>query len=329
MTDQLPAADTPPWTGRDIAFALFFIYGFWGALSFQVLQSTGLAERLYGPEVTALTHPRDTQADPAKNDDQALRLLKIRLSLWSTALAFPFQVMTIPVVFYALSGVRPGRIGLTRRRFGRNVLVGVGGWILITPLVFVVHWLALILTNQFGTNAVREHPLTLLARGHPTTVEWILLVTSASIAAPILEEIIFRGALQPWFAGIPNGGAFAMSAAFLVTVWMQATPLSTALHAGGSELLIAALPVIFVVAMMPFYILVARHPPRPESPALFATAVLFAAVHSNVWPSPVPLFVLGLALGTLAARTGSLVGPIVLHGLFNSVTCVMLLKGWG
>jgi membrane protease YdiL (CAAX protease family) len=39
----------------------------------------------------------------------------------------------------------------------------------------------------------------------------------------------------------------------------------------------------------------------------------------------VPLFVLGLALGTLAARTGSLVGPMVLHGLFNGVTCVVLL----
>ena len=45
----------------------------------------------------------------------------------------------MPVVFYALSGVRPGRIGLTGRRFGRNVLAGVGGWILITPLVFAVH----------------------------------------------------------------------------------------------------------------------------------------------------------------------------------------------
>jgi membrane protease YdiL (CAAX protease family) len=53
--------------------------------------------------------------------------------------------------------------------------------------------------------------------------------------------------------------------------------------------------------------------------------VLFAAMHSSVWPTPVALLVLGLALGTLAARTKSLVGPIVVHALFNAVTCVGLL----
>jgi len=73
---------------------------------------------------------------------------------------------------------------------------------------------------------------------------------------------------------------------------------------------------------------VARNPLRPDSPAIFGTALLFGSVHAGVWPTPVPLFVLGLALGVLAARTGSLVGSMVLHGLFNSVTCVLLLSGW-
>jgi membrane protease YdiL (CAAX protease family) len=78
---------------------------------------------------------------------------------------------------------------------------------------------------------------------------------------------------------------------------------------------------------VPFYGVIARRPPRPDSPAVFGTALLFASIHSAVWPTPVPLFVLGLALGVLASRTGSLVGPIVLHALFNAVTCVTLLVG--
>jgi membrane protease YdiL (CAAX protease family) len=53
--------------------------------------------------------------------------------------------------------------------------------------------------------------------------------------------------------------------------------------------------------------------------------VLFAAVHSRVWPTPIALFVLGLALGWLAYRTQSLISSIVLHSLFNSVTCVLLI----
>ena len=87
------------------------------------------------------------------------------------------------------------------------------------------------------------------------------------------------------------------------------------------------MPALFVLAMVPFYWSVARRPPRPDSAAVFGTALLFASIHAAVWPTPVPLFVLGLALGTLASRTGSLVGPMVLHGLFNAVTCVMLLVG--
>ena len=57
---------------------------------------------------------------------------------------------------------------------------------------------------------------------------------------------------------------------------------------------------------------------------MFASSALFAAVHSFAWPSPVALFVLALGLGWLAHRTRSLVGPIVLHGLFNAVSCVLL-----
>jgi membrane protease YdiL (CAAX protease family) len=51
--------------------------------------------------------------------------------------------------------------------------------------------------------------------------------------------------------------------------------------------------------------------------------MLFAASH-NVWPTPVPLLLLGLGLGWLASRTQSLVGPIVCHALFNGVACLVL-----
>jgi membrane protease YdiL (CAAX protease family) len=43
--------------------------------------------------------------------------------------------------------------------------------------------------------------------------------------------------------------------------------------------------------------------------------------HVAVWPSPIPLFVLGLGLGVLAEGTRSLVGPIVVHSAFNAVSC--------
>ncbi len=59
--------------------------------------------------------------------------------------------------------------------------------------------------------------------------------------------------------------------------------------------------------------------------AIFGSAIVFAAAHSWVWPSPIPLLLLGICLGALAYRTQSLLPSMVLHGLFNMVACVELL----
>ncbi len=348
--DPPPRNEPAPWTGRDLAVALFLVYIFWPALSFQLLQSSGFFDRLYGADVVALRVPKDRGAEPPGEREavrtrlaflagpgaarldaveaEARRMAIIRLNAWAQAVAFPLQALTVPVVFFALSGVSPGRIGLTRRRLGRNLLAGVGAWILITPLVFGVHWAVLDLFHRADPEAVQEHALTRLALQGPTRTEWALLAFSAVVAAPVLEEIIFRGALQPWFAGLPNGGHAAMAAALAAALVMRQSQLAEAWRHGGEGLLTAALPALFVLALAPFYLAVARRPPRPDSPAVFGTALLFASMHATVWPTPVPLFVLGLGLGALASRTGSLVGPMVLHGLFNAVSVAALALGW-
>lgn len=58
--------------------------------------------------------------------------------------------------------------------------------------------------------------------------------------------------------------------------------------------------------------------------AILGSAMLFASMH-GAWPSPIPLFLLGLVLGWLTHRTQSLVGPILLHACFNAVAFGSLL----
>jgi uncharacterized protein len=60
--------------------------------------------------------------------------------------------------------------------------------------------------------------------------------------------------------------------------------------------------------------------------ALVATALLFA-VFSLDWRSMPSALVLGLALGWLRARTGSLVAPVVAHLAFWSVEGIPILRG--
>jgi len=58
--------------------------------------------------------------------------------------------------------------------------------------------------------------------------------------------------------------------------------------------------------------------------AIVTNALFFASMHGQVWPSPIPLFVLAVGLAWLRYRTNSLVGPVVVHGLFNALTVVTL-----
>lgn len=54
------------------------------------------------------------------------------------------------------------------------------------------------------------------------------------------------------------------------------------------------------------------------------SALLWAMFHVSVWPTPIPLFVMGLGLGWLAWRTQSVIGPIVWHSLFNTLAFLVL-----
>lgn len=54
-----------------------------------------------------------------------------------------------------------------------------------------------------------------------------------------------------------------------------------------------------------------------------AAALVWAAIHN--WPTPIPLLVLGLALGWVYQRTGSLLAPIGLHMTFNGLSALYLL----
>ena len=64
----------------------------------------------------------------------------------------------------------------------------------------------------------------------------------------------------------------------------------------------------------------------PRWVALLVPALLFGALHANL-ASFVPLVALGIILSLAYERTGSIVVPIVAHGLFNLHTIALILSG--
>jgi membrane protease YdiL (CAAX protease family) len=254
--------------------------------------------------------------------------------LWVSVFACPFQFIGTLLILRLLSGTRLYQLGLTTQRAIGHTMVGWLAWLLITPPVLVLH--VLVVRGFWIWEGVppEEHSLARLARGQPSPLEWILIVVSGVVIAPILEELLFRRALQGWAAGRPWGGPIILATALALmfgtwlekirSTWEKVT-LGVALH--DLE------PVLFVLMLIPGCFLAERLfrrlLPQPYAVrAIYSTALLFAVSHVNVWPTPVPLFVLGLGLGYVAHRTQSLVGPIVMHALFNGVACVVMLLSY-
>jgi membrane protease YdiL (CAAX protease family) len=306
-----------PWSGSELLLGLLLAWWFWPAMVEATLQSLDFYRWFYGPELVAA-------AESKTIDPEERRQAASRLGLWPSALAAPFQVLTFPLLFSALSGTRPEQLGLTRRRLGRNALAGVVGVLVLSPIVFAAFWL---LQRLYGQGGVERHALETIAQQPLFPSEWLLLLITAMIAAPVREELTFRGVLQPWLAARPWGGLVAMLGALALAVLYRWDRMLAAWPQGVGALAEAATPALVVLALLAVHGLVWRCSRTPEAPAIFGTAVLFSFIHTGVWPTPIPLLVLALGLGLLAQRTRSLVGPIVLHSLFNGISCVQLLLG--
>jgi membrane protease YdiL (CAAX protease family) len=58
-------------------------------------------------------------------------------------------------------------------------------------------------------------------------------------------------------------------------------------------------------------------------PAIVVVSLLFALVHGHL-PSLIPLFMLSVILSLLYLHRGTLVAPVAMHSLFNSLTVAVL-----
>lgn len=290
------------WTGAEVFLSILLAWLFWPVAVFAVIKGIGVEHWYYG----------DDAAEMAK-----------RISLWVGTLATPFQVLTYPLLFSAFHRTTLDQLGLTTRRFGRNLLAGIVVLLLLAPLVFGVWQLIRWLYGGPGEGTIEQHNLEIIAPYlYPS--EWVMLVFTATIGAPVHEELTFRGVLQPWLASRRWGGHVAMLGAFVLAVAFRYERLLAAWPEDIFAFIEAATPALFVLALLPVYLAVWATRRAPEDPAIFGTSLLFGYIHS-AWPTPIPLFVLALGLGVLAQRTRSLVGPIVIHSLFNGFSCVLLL----
>jgi len=241
----------------------------------------------------------------------------IRLAI--SFLSLPVQIATILVILRKASHARPYQLGITTARWTGNLLLGFLLWLLTTPVIYLIE--QYVEYQIFRGMPPPQHPLTTLLQSHPTGLQALEVICQAILLGPVLEELLFRGIIQPWCMKKPRNGQLILIAALLFALFVYSS--------SSKESNTSLAPAAFVLFMAPAYYvfgLIWRNAPKRARvvQAIYSTSLLFAVGHSSVWPTPIPLFFLGMALGWLAYRTQSLIGPIFLHGLFNSVACLAL-----
>jgi membrane protease YdiL (CAAX protease family) len=302
-----------PWDGFAVALAFLAMMAAPPAAGL-VLSKAGFYRAVYGPNFPA----PGAEVVPSEQLQEA----STRRILWTGLVSLPPLVALLWLAARVLYPKwNPSLTG--RGSVAGLVWLAVLAWVAVTPPVLVFNAGVNEVLKQLG-GVPEEHALAKTA-GRPL-VDQVLLLLGTSVAAPLVEELFFRGILLPWCVGrmkVPGAGVGPATAArpwFLILA--AAVLASTPILGGKSPAPLAFAGVLAVgLAVVPRVVRTGGRRAR----AVYATAAMFALNHS-AWPTPIPLFALGLALGWLAVRTNGILVPVIVHGLFNAVSAVYILR---
>jgi membrane protease YdiL (CAAX protease family) len=195
----LPRLRPGSWSGYDV-FLVFCIYrGFPLLIVYSLLQLRVFAA-MFGPEPDLERPSRD------------LPTYLSRCFNVSWPLILTVSLGMIVLVIFARSGSRPHHYGITWARWPANLTLGLVAFIVITPVVLGVYApVALIFPET-------PHPMVTTGRADLHEWEWAFLAFQAIVAAPILEEIVFRGILQGWLRRATLRGHLAIGLVTMASV---------------------------------------------------------------------------------------------------------------
>jgi membrane protease YdiL (CAAX protease family) len=215
-------------------------------------------------------------------------------------------LLFLPAIAFSFEGGLDG-FGLSLRKLPKGIGLGVLAALIILPWIFLVEEGAGGLSEWIRHAEPPVHPLLKeLAKKPEPLAQWILVCT-ACVFAPILEELYFRGLLQTMVVGRRPQRVAA-----------EEPVVEGAVDAGAE-----AVPAIYIEP--PAVLLNSR-----RWTAIFLVSFLFVLVHFDTatlnFEVIPPLALLAITLGFLYERTGNLWACITLHSIFNTVSTIAFLK---
>ncbi|TVQ59498.1 MAG: CPBP family intramembrane metalloprotease [Spirulina sp. DLM2.Bin59] len=147
---------------------------------------------------------------------------------------FSYGVMTfggLAILYYTLRPYFPLPEGWFQvKLWGRWPLWGLGGYAVAIPLVF----LASLINQQFWSGQGGGNPIILLALQSQDLLALVIFFITASLAAPIFEEIMFRGFLLPSLTRyLPSWGAIALTSVLFAAAHLSLAEMLPLTVLGG------------------------------------------------------------------------------------------------
>ncbi len=232
--------------------------------------------------------------------------IPLRDTLLLVSVSNVVMVILAPLLLRLTSGARLADLGLIKRDFALNLARGAGTCFLLLPIVYA---LMLVAVHYWPA---QKHPIEIAIRSDRSLATVILTGFAAVIAAPLAEEMLFRGILLGWLWKLGLKRRDPVDVAFL-DVEPDVDPFASAIVANPEAPVVEYLGNPFADNWQMDWL------------ANVTASLIFAGLHYGQWPAPVPLFILSLGLGELYRRTGSLVAPIAMHATFNGLSTVVMI----
>jgi membrane protease YdiL (CAAX protease family) len=283
-----------------------------------VIQKSNLLENQYGLEMVAKSKDY--------TNPEEFKLLRTRMGLWTSGLTLPLLALLFPFLIINYTGLNKNQLGWNNSNLLFSIRQAILGVITLIPAVYLLQLIMIKIQLFLPGQHVADHPLAQLG---------VMIFCSAVIGAPLLEEQIFRGVIQPWIFAKKNGVLITISCAIFLGViqfsddWLKAFSLAWGDRSleNDSQLQIhitkALAPLLFSLLVSIVIIIINKK--NRLNAAIGATALLFGMIHAFAWPSPVGLTLLGIGMGIAYAKTGNIVTPIFIHMSFNCLAFGMLL----
>ena len=239
------------------------------------------------PMVAVLAMPFDiSKVEELTADQQNILIVILAVS----------QLIGCGLILVYLAGIRYGSLGWLinfRLDFVQQIKLTAKAFCMIVPPVLGIQALL--------SNLIPYEHDTLAQLAENFSIFTVLATwMGAVIAAPICEELLFRGVLQSWLQRI------------VLSKSKSEQDRITELAGGWSDKLNDASKLAEQVSLQ-------QQKLRWWFPIL-ASSALFSFIHIGQGAAPIPLFLFALGLGFLFRYSGSLIPCIILHFMLNAFT---------